>query len=114
MSRWDRIAPLIVARGRAMRARPVRLPDGNAMSDGTGIHEGARFLFEARQARKRFSPIPMPHAPSSSDDAYATQEAFQRLCAAADGHVGGLQPSLACRRLRAVMSWHWRWTALAR
>ncbi len=59
------------------------------MSDSTGIQEGARFLFEEHQARKRFSPIPMPHTPSSIDDAYSTQDAFHLLLAAKDGPIAG-------------------------
>jgi 2-keto-4-pentenoate hydratase len=58
------------------------------------VQEGARFLLGERQARKRFSPIPAVHAPSSIDDAYAIQEALLRLLAPTNGPVAGYKIGL--------------------
>ncbi len=64
------------------------------MSDQDRIHQAARFLFEEHQARTRYRPIPEPCAPHTIDEAYAMQEAFQKLLTEVHGPIGGRKIAL--------------------
>ena len=65
------------------------------MADKDRIQKAARFLFEERQARKPFGPVPEPFAPHNVDEAYTMQEELHTLITGLYGPVAGYKVALA-------------------
>ena len=64
------------------------------MADTQSYQEAARFLWNERQARRPFAPIPEPHTPHRLEDAYAVQAALQQLLTATSGSIAGYKIAL--------------------
>jgi 2-keto-4-pentenoate hydratase len=64
------------------------------MSDAGRMQEAARFLFEERQAQRRYGPNPETLAPRTVDEAYAVQAALHTLLAGMLGPVAGYKVGL--------------------
>ncbi len=64
------------------------------MTDTQSYHEAARFLWNERQARRSFVPIPEPHTPHSLEDAYAVQAELQHLLIKSYGSIAGYKIAL--------------------
>jgi 2-oxo-3-hexenedioate decarboxylase/2-keto-4-pentenoate hydratase len=58
-------------------------------ADESRIREAARFLIEAHRGRQIFGPVPATARPRNIDEAYATQEAFQKLSTEMHGAIAG-------------------------
>ena len=59
------------------------------MADTRSYQEAARFLWNERQARRPFVPIPEPHTPRHIEDAYAVQTELQQLLTQTYGPIAG-------------------------
>jgi 2-keto-4-pentenoate hydratase len=64
------------------------------MSDAGRIQRAAQFLFEERQAQRRYEPTPDTLAPRTVDEAYAVQEALNTLLAGKLGPLAGYKIGL--------------------
>ena len=64
------------------------------MSDEGRIQRAAQFLFEERQAQRRYEPTPDTLAPRTVDEAYAVQEALSTLLAGKLGPLAGYKIGL--------------------
>ena len=76
------------------------------MSDEGRIQRAARFLFEERQAYRRFRPIPDTLAPRTVDEAYAVQAALNTLLAGMLGPVAGYKIALTTAVMQQRVGLH--------
>ena len=64
------------------------------MADLNSYQAAAQFLWNERQTRRTFVPIPEPHTPHQLEDAYAVQAELQKLLMDAYGAIGGYKIAL--------------------
>ena len=64
------------------------------MSDTNAYQEAAQFLWNERQARRTFVPIPAPHTPQRLEDAYAVQAELQGILTQTYGSIAGYKIAL--------------------
>jgi 2-keto-4-pentenoate hydratase len=76
------------------------------MSAEGRIQRAARFLFEERQAHRRFGPIPDTLAPRTVDEAYAVQDALNTLLAGMLGPVAGYKIALTTAVMQQMVGLH--------
>ena len=68
LSNWHAVP---IMRSRPHRSDAGEQPGGDGMSDAGRIQRAGRFLFEERQAQRRFRPIADTLVPRTVDEAYA-------------------------------------------
>jgi 2-keto-4-pentenoate hydratase len=76
------------------------------MSANHRIAQAAQFLLEEHRTRKPFGPIPASCAARTVDEAYAVQEAFHALMAAAHGPVAGYKIALTTPVMQRMVGFH--------
>jgi len=75
-------------------------------ADESRIQEAARFLIEAHRERQPFGPIPERTRPRSIEEAYATQEAFQKLRAETHGAIAGCKIAATTQVMQQMLGVH--------
>ena len=73
------------------------------MSTQGRIQQAARFVFEERQTRKPFGPIPDTFAPRTIDEAYAVQDELRNLLAGTYGPLAGYKIALTTRAMQQMV-----------
>ena len=63
----------------------------------------ARYIFDAHAARAPYQNLPAEIAPSTMDEAYATQEALAKLLMPREGAVAGLKIAVATKVMQELM-----------
>jgi len=73
------------------------------MSNQGRIQQAARFVFEERQTRNPFGPIPATFAPRTIDEAYAAQDELHKLLADTYGPLAGYKIALTTRAMQQMV-----------
>ena len=73
------------------------------MSTQGRIQQAARFVFEERQTRKPFEPIPDTFAPRTIDEAYAAQDELHKLLADTYGPLARYKIALTTRAMQQIV-----------
>ncbi len=76
------------------------------MADDSRNPQAAQFLYQAHQDRKPYQNLPESFRPSNIDEAYAIQEAFQKLLSSEWGTVSGYKIALTTPVMQQMVGYN--------